>query len=244
MKRQNIRNIILLFSLVLFPVTINYLSPYLIVSGSFQGIASGSFLLFAGLFLMSLFLGRAFCGWLCPAGSLQDCCSKINSRQVSRKHDIIKYIIWIPWIISIAAGFITAGGIKRLSPAYLTDYGISVNSVYGYFVYLPVVLFVIALSLRLGRRAHCHTVCWIAPFVIAGSRIKNKLKYPSLHLEGSSHECTGCKACDKSCPMGLDVSHMVSSGNMNDDECILCGNCSDTCGKKAIYFGFGHGKDK
>lgn len=47
MKLQKTRNALLLISLILFPVTINYLSPYLIVSGSFEGIASGR--QFAGL---------------------------------------------------------------------------------------------------------------------------------------------------------------------------------------------------
>ncbi|WP_027629991.1 4Fe-4S binding protein [Ruminiclostridium cellobioparum] len=238
MKLQKTRNALLLISLILFPVTINYLSPYLIVSGSFEGIASGSFLLFSSLFVTSLFFGRAFCGWICPAGSLQDCCTKVNNKPVSSKINVIKYMIWIPWVLSIAAGFITAGGISTLEPTYLTDYGISVNNVYGYLIYLPVAAFVIIISFVLGRRSHCHAVCWIAPFVIAGSKIKNKFKYPSLHLEGSADKCIDCKICDKNCPMSLSVSSMVKQDKMYNDECILCGNCSNVCSRNAVYFGF------
>ncbi len=69
MKRQTVRHLILLISLLLFPLTLNYFSPYLIVVGASRGIITGSFIVFIVLLLSSLFLGRFFCGWLCPDGS-------------------------------------------------------------------------------------------------------------------------------------------------------------------------------
>ena len=68
MRRQKVRKTLLFISMLLFPVTLNYLSPYLVIRGGFEGVVSGNALLFAGLFLSSLFFGRAYCGWLCPAG--------------------------------------------------------------------------------------------------------------------------------------------------------------------------------
>jgi len=41
-------------------------------------------------------------------------------------------------------------------------------------------------------------------------------------------------ACNKKCPMGLNVNKMVKKGNMENPECILCFNCVDICPKKAI----------
>lgn len=46
---------------LLFPVVINYLSPYIIIDGAAAGIVNGSFLVFIGLFVSSLFVG-AGCG--------------------------------------------------------------------------------------------------------------------------------------------------------------------------------------
>ncbi len=43
MKRQRIRYAALFFSMLLFPVTIYYLSPYLIIQASFSGAIAGSF---------------------------------------------------------------------------------------------------------------------------------------------------------------------------------------------------------
>jgi polyferredoxin len=238
MKRQKVRNALLLISVLLFPIIINYQSPYLIISGSFEGVITGSFLLFASLFVTSLFFGRAFCGWLCPAGGIQECSARVNNRPTGKKQNIIKYVIWIPWILTIAAGFFTAGGIKRIDPIYMTDHGISVSNIYGYFIYIPVTALILTVSLAFGRRSFCHSLCWMAPFVIAGSKIKNKLKYPSLHLEGCAEKCIDCKLCNKNCPMSLDVNNMVKQGKMDHNECILCGQCRNTCNKAAIYMGF------
>jgi ferredoxin-type protein NapH len=237
MKRQKKRKTILLISMLLFPITLNYLSPYLIIMGSFSGIVTGSCLLFASLFLSSLVLGRAFCGWICPAGALQDCCSQISAKSTNKKQNFIKYFIWIPWLITIIMGFITAGGVIKVEPFYMTDHGISVSNIYNYITYFFVVGLILIISLLFGRRSFCHSLCWMAPFMIVGNRIKNKFKYPSLHLEGNANKCVHCKLCDRNCPMSLNVSEMVSSDNMNKDECILCGNCQDVCPQKVIYLG-------
>jgi polyferredoxin len=75
MKRQKVRKLLLLVSFLLFPVTIFYLSPVLIITGGSLGIITGSFLVFVAQFVLSLVFGRSFCGWICPAGGLQEVCS-------------------------------------------------------------------------------------------------------------------------------------------------------------------------
>ena len=42
MKRQNVRKLLLIISMLLFPVTIWYMSPYLIIQGAMEGIVTGS----------------------------------------------------------------------------------------------------------------------------------------------------------------------------------------------------------
>jgi polyferredoxin len=239
MKAQKIRNAVLLFSMLVFPVTLNYFSPYLIVQGSFAGIVSGSFLLFAGLLLTSLIFGRAFCGWVCPAGALQKACAGLNGQPTGPRQNRIKYWIWTPWVGAILAGFISAGGIREVQPLYFTDHGISVSNNYAYITYFLVVGLIAGTALLLGRRSFCHSLCWMAPFMVIGSRIKNKLNAPSLHLEAAASKCVSCKACDRACPMSLRVSQMVAKEQMDHDECILCRNCVDGCHKDAIRIRFG-----
>jgi ferredoxin len=50
-----------------------------------------------------------------------------------------------------------------------------------------------------------------------------------------------CLTCSRNCPMSLDVNQMVQRADMEDGECILCGNCVDGCPKEAICFSFSAG---
>jgi ribulose-phosphate 3-epimerase len=190
MERQKVRKLLLLVSFLLFPVTLFYLSPVLIITGGFSGIVTGCFLVFAALFVSSLVFGRAFCGWICPAGGLQECCCSqiVDNNVKSRKVDRIKYIIWAPWLITIILAFIMAGGIKGVDLFYMTNHGISVSDLTGLIIYLFFVALITVLALAIGRRGMCHSICWMAPFMIIGTKIKDRLGYPSLHLEADSEE--------------------------------------------------------
>lgn len=238
MKRQRIRKTLLLASMLLFPVTLNYLSPYLIIRGSFEGVLTGSAMLFIAQFISALLFGRAFCGWLCPAGALQDVCAGIRSKPAGQRQNIIKYLIWVVWLGAIIAGFISAGGPKHVNILYLTDSGISVDAPAGYFVYFSVVLLVVVLSLTLGRRGFCHSTCWMAPFMVLGTKLRDALHLPGLRLTAEPNRCIGCGACNKVCPMSLPVSDLVKNGKLAQSECVLCANCADTCPKKVLTLAF------
>ncbi|TCL76993.1 4Fe-4S binding protein [Hydrogenispora ethanolica] len=241
MKKQTVRKTFILISFLLFPITIFYLSPYLIIQAGLKGIVSGSFVTFGSLFLGSLFWGRAFCGWVCPAGGLQECCAAaVGKKAKGGRLNWIKYLIWLPWLVSVIAVFVGAGGIKKLDLFYSTDHGVSVSGLLSYIPYLGVVALIVSLSLAFGKRSFCHYVCWMAPLMTIGSQIKNKLGYPSLHLEADGEKCVHCKLCNQKCPMSLDVHEMVRQNKLNHPECILCGECVDSCGKKAIGFRFTH----
>lgn len=237
--RQKVRRSLLLFSMVLFPVTMNFLSPFVIVNASFEGVIAGSFLFFILLFVSSLLIGRAFCGWLCPAAGVQEACFPMKSRRVRGRVLWIKYFIWIPWIAAIVLGAVTAGGYRRIDPLYFTDAGISVDNVYKLVIFIFVAGLFFVLSVTVGRRAACHTICWMAPFMVMGKWVGRVLHIPSLRLNTAPSKCTGCKRCEVRCPMSLEVNAMVKKGSMTNRDCILCGECVDACSDKVIAYGFG-----
>ncbi len=237
-KLSKIRKTVQLFFFITFPITLNYLSPYLIVQGSFEGIVSGSALVFLGLFVSALFFGRSFCSWVCPAGALQDACAGIVNKRVSKRQNNLKYIIWAVWMGAIIAGFISAGGIKGVNMIYMTDGGISVNEPSRYFIYLPIVFLMAVPALIFGRRSPCHSFCWMAPFMVLGTKLKELLRLPARRLTAESAKCISCKGCDKVCPMSLNVNDMVKENKMFHTECILCGQCQDACPKEVLKVGF------
>lgn len=236
----NIRKALMFLSLILFPVTLNYLSPYVICMAAARGIINASLIVFGLLFVFSLFFGRAFCAYVCPAGAAQDCMSEVNGNPFKGKwRNKIKYFIWAPWLLGIAALAITAGGYAGIDIFFMTEGGISVDEPFKYIIFYGIYLIFIALSFIFGKRAACHTVCWMAPFMVIGRKLGKLMRIPYLQLNAQSGKCTDCMKCSKNCPMSIDVHSLVRKGNMLDDECILCGECAKACPGKAITRSFG-----
>ncbi len=237
--RQKVRRVLIFTSFALLPVTLYYFSPVMSLGGAAQGIVTGSLLVFAAQFVLSLFVGRLFCGWACPVGGLQEAVALRRGRPVpSRRIGWIKWAIWAPWIAGLVFLAIRAGGFSRVDFFYQTWHGISVGEPPGLIAYVAVVAVFLVLSLAVGRRAGCHTICWMAPFMIVGRKARNVLAWPSLGLAARKEACTRCGACTKSCPMSIDVQALVAAEDMESSDCILCGSCVDGCPRKVIRYNF------
>lgn len=239
MRRQRWRKALIFISFLFFPLTIYYFSPVLIIMGAMEGIAATSLLVFAAMFVFSLVFGRLFCGWICPAGGLQEASFIINMKAArGGRADWIKYFIWAPWLILIISFFIRADGIRQVDPLYHIPGGISVAQPGDYFIYFFFVGLIVILSLTAGKRAFCHYVCWMAPFMVIGTRIKSTRLWPSLRLTADPVICNDCKRCYRNCPMSLDVNSLVRTGIEDSPECILCATCIDVCPQKVLRFSF------
>jgi ferredoxin-type protein NapH len=247
--RQRARKALIIFAFLSFPITMNFLSPYVIIDGALNGIVNGSLVMFGLLFVSSLFLGRLWCGWVCPGGGMQEIVEPVNRKPVKGgKVDWIKWLIWIPWVILIAILAIQAGGYRSVNLLLHMESGISVAGsadrpiVFAYLIYYLVIGLFVGLAVFAGRRAGCHTICWMAPFMIIGRWIRNRFGWPALRLVADAEVCADCKKCTSNCPMSLDVNAMVQMEKMEQPECILCGTCVDNCAKKAIQYAFSSGK--
>ena len=233
-KRQKIRKGLILVSFFLFPAVFYYLSPVLIIEASSKGIMNGSFILFSLMFISSLFLGRAYCGWVCPGAGCQEAVFLARDKKVTRGN-WIKWVIWVPWIGAIAFFAARAGGYTRVDFFYQTTHGLSIGNVQTLIVYYVVLFLLIVLpALFFGKRSFCHHLCWMAPFMIIGRALRNRFQWPSLRLEADRENCVHCHACTENCPMSLPVEAMVGTNKMEHRECILCGTCADGCDQNAI----------
>ena len=144
----------------------------------------------------------------------------------------------MPWITAILY-LLFKSGIRSADFLFMMDSPISLSSPGQFPVYIIVTGVIFILSLTVGRRAFCHTGCWMAPFMIAGTRIQHLLRLPTLHLRPAREQCVECRVCTLECPMSLDVTNLVRRGDMRNNECILCGTCVDVCKAKAISYAFG-----
>lgn len=237
MKRQNVRKLLLIISMLLFPVTIFYFSPVLIIGAGLEGIINGSFIVFILMLLLSIFFGRIFCSYLCPGGGLQECAFSVNSKPPKLKwRRNIKYVIWIIWVVTVIFCYINKGEIIKIDVLYQTEYGISISNVFGYIIYYGIICLIVIPALICGKRAFCYYFCWMAPFMVIGTKLSNILHLPTLHISTDKSKCNSCKRCNKSCPMSIDVEQAIHNSTLKNTECIQCGACIDICPQKALCY--------
>lgn len=231
----------ILFSFFIFPAIFYYLSPVLILEASGEGVINGSFIVFMGLCIGALVFGRGYCGWVCPAAGCQEAMFLARNKRITRG-DLVKWMIWVPWMAAIAVLAVRAGGYREIDFFYRTTGGLSIGDVQSFRAYLIVLLLLIVLPGYLaGRRSFCHHLCWMAPFMIIGRWLRNLGKWPSLRLAAESAKCVHCHRCTEHCPMSLPVEGMVEKNRVEHKECILCGTCADCCQEKAIALVFRSG---
>lgn len=244
MARQKARKLLLTVALLFFPVTLYYFSPALIFNAGLNGIINGSFIVFVLMFLLSIPFGRLFCGYLCPAGGLQECAFTINGNQAKQGwKNNIKYIIWAFWLLAVACCYFYSGKAIRIDFFFETTNGISVSTMQSYIIYYGIVFLIFIPSILFGKRIFCHYLCWMAPFMVLGTKLRRLLHLPGLHIKSKNcSNCISCDKCNKSCPMGLNVSKLIKDGQIENLECIQCGACIDSCPRKVLSYGMTKGK--
>ena len=237
-RRQRLRRTLATVGFLLFqiPLLHLFLSPVLPIVAASRGILAASVVTYGVLFLGSLVLGRAFCAWFCPGTVIQELAYLVVKRPAKGGwRDRIKYVICGLWSASPVVAAVHAGGLRRFDPLFGTGAGSGPPRAvlqFGAF------LLILPLAALFGRWASCHYLCWIAPFMVIGTRIKDAIGWPSLHLRANPEACLACATCNQTCPMSLDVGAMAARGWMRNDECVLCGNCVDHCPAGAIQFVF------
>lgn len=239
MKRQQIRKLLLIISLLLFPITLYYFSPALIINAGLHGIINGSFIVFVLMFLFSIPFGRLFCSYLCPAGGLQECTFLINEKKLKQgRRNYIKFAIWSSWLIIVVLCFFNYGKVVAIDFFFETENGISVSSIQSYIIYYGIICLILIPSILFGKRAFCHYFCWMAPFMILGTKLRLFLHLPGIHIRVNHKKgCLSCGKCNKVCPMGIDVVSKAKYGIVDSSECILCGACIDNCPKSILSYG-------
>lgn len=237
MTVHKLRKFTLLTAMLLFPVTIYYMSPYLIFQAAFQSAVNGSFILFCLMTVLSVPFGRIFCAFLCPAGAVQECAAQVTEKPAKRrKLYVLKYVIWAVWLSAVTVCYVI-NGIDRIDPFFMTEHGISVSRIQDYIIYYGIIILVVIPAMTGGKRAFCHYFCWMAPFMAAGTVLRRKIGLRGLAVAVKNDGCVSCGKCSKNCPMSIDVMEEIGHGSVKSLECIQCGECIEGCPKKVLGYG-------
>jgi polyferredoxin len=166
--------------------------------------------------LLSLLLGRFFCGYLCPVGTLHEIA---YHNTVTKINPLQRYTLMVVraafFIVFLAAAFLFAASL-------LAWFGIK-DSLYLSLTAGSVVFTAIVILSFFFYRPFCRLVCpygFLLALVAAKSRFKIE----------RTDACIECKKCEKMCP---------TDESKRDDtkaECYLCGRCIEVCPKDALVY--------
>ena len=226
--------------------------------GSLQSAVGGfnrhfPFYVLGLLMLFGVLLGRAVCGLLCPFGLVQDLLHKLPvpkwtvPKRLDRPVRYLKYAVLLVLVVGLPAFAATETGVtppyfcKYLCPAGTLGGGIPLllanpplRALAGWLFSWKMLVLVIILALSaLIHRPFCRYLCPLGAFY----SLFNRFSFFQMRLD--EDKCIGCKACERSCPMAVEVTKNVNSG-----ECIRCGRCKSVCPTGAISSGFAWGGGK
>jgi polyferredoxin len=186
-----------------------------------------------GLLAGAILAGAAFCGWICPFGTLQDGLTGLRRKLRLRPLRIPeKTDRWLRYGRFVVLGLIlykTIASVKLWFAGYdpyRTLFGLGwlfeFNLAEQWPAYL-IALLVIVFSFWV-QRAWCKYLCPL------GGALSLLGHLSFLRIRRSTEACKGCAICDTHCPVGI----LVSRANPRvSTDCIGCLACVEACPRHA-----------
>jgi len=183
------------------------------------------------ILIFSLFLGRFFCGWICPLGTLfhlvsfllrpKKASERIKQNRYSRSQ-VIKYFLLVALLIAACAGFMQVGLLDPISLLTRTAAALVSSGMRAGWVLI--VLFAVLLLLNAWKpNFWCRYICPLGGLLGTAARLM-----PSGVVRDEA-KCTDCGLCLHACSGACspDTKTRIS-------ECFVCGNCTQDCPHDAL----------
>lgn len=205
----------------------------------------------ATFFAFFFFLNKAFCGWVCPMGTVQELLYRIGrrlGRPLNRfKPDNVERVRPVKWLmllvlvlgLPLAAGMgIAANDLgdpfcqvcpSRLATTLLTAdteqialrTGTNINFFLGA---LGNAMFGFVVIAALAAR---QPFCRICP-LLSWNAMFQKLS-PMRLVKKQYDKCEKCGVCEKACPMDIHEIGREHGNKAFHEDCTLCGRCAEYC---------------
>lgn len=208
-------------------------------------ISLGSFLIFFAV------LGKAFCAWVCPLGTIQEWLNKLGRRFQRPQHLLAnataRRIRPLKWVILIGLVFLVpllAGmGVAPHSmgnpycdicPSRIATTLLSVDIEQVAWkrtdlasTALSAIANVLAGFVLIAAFAVRQPFCRICPMLAMNA----VFRHASLaRLVKAKHDkCEKCGICTKACPMDIPEIHHEHGRKAFNEDCTLCGRCAEFC---------------
>lgn len=205
-------------------------TKYLLLTGHVPVIHPAAMFLFLAFVGISLLVKKAFCSWLCPAGTLSEYLWKIGRRVFGRNVGLPKWVdIPLRGLKYLLLGFFgyAIGGMsaEALGEFMMTPYGLvadvkMLNFFRGIGETAAIVVFVLVLGSMLVKNLWCRYLC---PY---GALLGMVSLLSPVKIRRDAEACIDCSKCAKACPGGLAVDKLVQ---IRSAECTACMACVAVC---------------
>ncbi|NPA48792.1 MAG: 4Fe-4S binding protein [Thermodesulfobacteria bacterium] len=181
--------------------------------------------------LVAYYLGRVFCGWICPINFLCELEDRLlRLLGLKKRRDLFrlpKRTLWFTLIGDITLAMILGAPLfVFLSPPGLVGREIMM-AVFFHTLALEGVIVIGVLVLNLfTRRFFCRYFCPLGGLL---AFLGQKRRFRVVRLR---EECKECGLCEKACPLGLSPER----GENESAYCWNCGECIDSCRFEALSF--------
>jgi len=204
---------------------------------SLAGLFSGMVLLFLVMSALSIVFRRAYCGYLCPLGALQELFDRLGKAVLPRKirevrlpAKVDRILRWVKY--AVLASFVVFAALIGGHWMIGADPYIVLMSLFGAQglagvwsrnASSVVFFFAILVSAFFAGRLFCGYLC------PAGAWYALLSKLSPTKIVRDENACVSCGRCSKACPMHIDVA---KSSSVTSAECIGCRECVNACPKK------------
>ncbi|MCI1476870.1 MAG: 4Fe-4S binding protein [Clostridium beijerinckii] len=234
-KSQIIRHIIKLIAFILLPGL--YSMTFSEVKTVYQMIINGnvnflealpSLIEFIAIMLLTIVLGRWFCGWICAFGAYNDLIYFISKKiftikfRVDEKVDsILKYFKYLVLLFIIAISWTMGSSIlESTSPWDVFGQITDVSTIFSNLLVGLIFLILITIGSAFIERFFCRYLCPLGAIFSIISKIG------IVKINKPKADCGKCRACTMNCSMGLPLYKVncVKGG-----DCINCLKCTEVC---------------
>ena len=182
------------------------------------------------VFLVTMFIGRQFCGLVCPFGTIQDLIFSLNKKAKKRTykgiippkvHSILKYL---KYLVLLGIGITGWLGISYI---YMQACPVlAISHIQNLTIMGAVSLIIIVVVGFFVERFWCLYLCPYGAFLNLSQVIGRILHIPRKKINWCKDSCIDCMLCNDYCPMRIDVP---KTEEVKDVECIYCLRCTLCC---------------
>jgi uncharacterized protein with FMN-binding domain len=203
-----------------------------IIEGNFNFLqAFPSLMEFTAVMLMTIIMGRWFCGWVCAFGAYNDFIYFISKKLFKRKFkvseeldSILKYVKYVVLVFIIIISWTMGSNIlEGTSPwdafGQITDVSTVISSLFIGLIFL----ILITIGAAFIERFFCRYLCPLGAIFSIISKIG------IVKINKPKADCGKCRACTMNCSMGLKLYKV--DGTKGGD-CINCLNCTEVCPRR------------